>query len=454
MKKKGFTRRKFIVTVSAGSVAAMASGAVSSFGGIAYGESNGSKLAILGGTPVATEKVWPAWPYIDEKMVEAITKTTKSGIWCRIQSETGTVPTFEKVYARLLGTKTSIAVGSGTQALNTCVEALGIGPGDEVITSPYTDPGTIQSILVSRALPVLADLDSESFQLDPDDVERKITARTKALMPVHMMGQPCDMERIMAIAKKHNLKVIEDACQAHLAEYQGKVLGTIGDVGCFSFQTSKVIACGEGGGIIGNNDELMDKCYTVHNHGTSRHGLTETIGSKYRMNEFEAAILLGQLPGVKERHAVRNRNAAYLTSKLKSFPGLVPQKLYEGTKSGSFYLYSMSYHKEYFNNAPREKFLKALSAEGISLSPYIAKGLHKEPWTQHIQTLPEYKKMYGTVRLKEFNSGLNLPKCDQVCQEMAMLWASGPLLAAQADMDDIINAVMKVYDNRDKLNSI
>jgi len=162
------------------------------------------------------------------------------------------------------------------------VEALGIGPGDEVITSPFTDPGTISSILTSQALPVLADLDRESFQLDPDDVERKITENTRAIMPVHIWGQPANMERIMAIARKHNLRVIEDACQAHLSEYQGKKLGTIGDLGCFSFQSSKTIASGEGEAIIGNNEELMDKCYTVHNHGTSRKGRTETIGPKYR----------------------------------------------------------------------------------------------------------------------------------------------------------------------------
>jgi perosamine synthetase len=454
MKRKEFTRRKFISTVSAGSVAAVASSVIPSFGSFTPVMNNTGKLAILGGTPVAPEKVWPEWPYVDERMVEEIVKTTRSGIWCRIQSANGTVPTFEKEFARLMGIKTSVTTGSGTQSLNTCVEALGIGPGDEVITSPYTDPGTIASILTSHALPVMADLDTESYQIDPDDMERKITKRTKALMPVHIMGQPCNMERIMAIAKKYNLKVIEDACQAVLAEYQGKLLGLIGDVGCFSFQTSKTICCGEGGAITSHNEELLDKCYTVMNHGTARNGRTMRIGSKYRMNEFEAAILLGQLPGVKERFATRNRNAAYLTSKLKNFPGLVPQKLYEGTASGSFYLYAMSYHKQHFNNAPREKFLKAVAAEGISLSPYIANGLHKEPWTQHIQTLPDYKKMYGTARLKKFNEELNLPKCDQVCQEMAMIWASGPLLGTLADMDDVINAIMKVYDNRDKLNSI
>jgi len=454
MEKTNFTRRQFVGTVSVGSIAVVAAGSIPAFGNIAHKMNETGKLAILGGEPVVKAKVWPKWPYVDDKMVEAITKTTKSGIWCRIQSQTGTVPTFEKEYAKLMGTRFSVAVGSGTQALSTCVEALGIGPGDEVITSPYTDMGTISSILTSRALPVMADLDPESFQLDPREVERRITPNTKAIMPVHIMGQPCNMEQIMAIAKKHNLKVIEDACQAHLGVYQGKVMGTIGDVGCFSFQTSKTISCGEGGAIIGNNEALMDKCYTVQNHGTSRKGRSETIGAKYRMNEFEGAILMAQMEGARERFAIRNKNAAYLTSKLKNFPGLVPQKLYEGTESGSFYLYTMSYHKEHFNNAPRDKFLKALAAEGISMSGYIANGLHKEPWVNHIVNLKVYKTMYSPARLKQYIDELACPKCDQVCADMVMLWASGPLLGTQADMDDIISAIMKVHANKDKLNQI
>ncbi len=454
MKTKDFSRRKFIRTTAAGSAAVAVSASVPSFGGIAHVSSEAGKLAILGGTPVAPAKQWPSWPYVDEKVVEEVVKTTRSGIWCRIQSPNGTVPTFEKEFANLYGIKTSVSTGSGTQALNTVVEALELGPGDEIITSPYTDPGTIQSILVSRALPVMADLDTESFQLDPDDVERKITKNTRAIMPVHMMGQPCNMERIMDIAKKHNLKVIEDSCQAIMAEYQGKKVGLIGDAGCFSFQSSKVFCCGEGGAIISNNDELMDKCYTVMNHGTAKSGRTTVIGSKYRMNEFEGAVLLGQMPGLKERHDTRNRNAKYITENLKDIPGLMPQKLYEGTTAGSFYIYAWAYKKEKWNNAPREKFLKALSAEGISLSPYIANGLHREPWTEHIQTLPEYKTMFGAARLKKFRDELNLPKCDQVCQEMVMLWASGPLTGSTADMDDLINGIKKVYANRDKLNSI
>ena len=446
MSSKNYTRRKFIASVSAGSLAAIASGAIPVLGKTT---GNSGRLAILGGTPAVPAKIFPEWPYVDQAMIDAIVKTTRSGIWSRIQSKNGTVPTLEKEFASLMGTKRCVTTGSGTQALSCCVEALGIGAGDEVITSPYTDMGTISSILTARALPVMADLDAASFQLDPKDVEKKISANTKAIMPVHMMGQPCNMDRIMAIAKKHKLRVIEDACQAHLAEFRGKKLGTIGDVGSFSFQTSKTIACGEGGAVTGNDEALMDKVFTVMMNGGNK-----VIGTKYRMNELEGAIILGQLAGVKERFATRNRNAAYLTSRLKGFPGLVPQKLYPGTDSGSFYIYAMTYRKEYFNNADRGKFLKALAAEGISLSPYISNGLHREPWTEFILNLDVYRKMYSPERLKRYRDELNLPVCDKVCGELVMIWASGPLLGTQADMDDIINAIMKVYDNRDKLNSI
>lgn len=442
------TRRQLLATASIGMMTTLSQGASAPNNLV----KKAGKLAILGGEPVRKSKSWPEWPYRDQKVTDSLMKTLQSGNWCRIDTPSGTVTAFEKEYAALLGAKFCVATGSGTQALHTCVEAMGIGPGDEVITSPYTDPGTIASILSARALPVLADLDRDSFQLDPADVERKINENTRAIMPVHMMGQPSHMERFMQIARKHNLKVIEDSCQAHLAEYQGKKLGTIGDVGCFSFQTSKTLACGEGGAIIGDDETLMDQCYTVHNHGTSRRGRTETIGPKYRMNELEAAVLLGQLPGVQERFARRNRNAARLTARLKDIPGLVPQKLYEGTASGSFYLYAMSYRKEHFNGVDRSVYLKALAAEGVSLSPYIKQGLHREPWIDHIVKSKVYTKMFSDARLRLYREQCECPVCDQVCQEMAMIWASGPLLGTEADMDDIADAIEKVYENRDQLS--
>jgi dTDP-4-amino-4,6-dideoxygalactose transaminase len=263
------------------------------------------------------------------------------------------------------------------------------------------------------------------------------------------------MDSILAIARQHNLYVIEDTCQAHLGQFRGKRLGTIGNVGCFSHQASKTVSCGEGGSIVGNDEALMEKCYTVQNHGTSRSGKNETIGSKYRMNELEGAMLVAQLVNAEAQWKRRNENAAYLTSKLKACPGVVPQKLYDGTESGSFYLYTMGYRKEHFNNADRKVFLKALEAEGVSISPYISEGLHRAPWVDHILGLKEYRAMYSPARLKQYREELDCPVCDKICrEEMLMLWAAGPLLGTKSDMDDIVNAIMKVYENRDQLSKV
>jgi dTDP-4-amino-4,6-dideoxygalactose transaminase len=449
-----FSRRSFLSKISASSLAVVASSSMTSFGNILNNQND--KLAILGGTPIrAKGRIGPSWPYVDEKMVEAIVKTTKSGIWSRIQSPNGNVPTFEKEFAKQIGAGYCVGTGSGTQALSTCVEALGIGPGDEVITSPYTDMGTISSILTSRALPVMVDLDLESYQLDPDEVEKKVNKNTKAIMPVHIMGLPADMERIMAIAKNHNLKVIEDSCQAPFSRYQGKAIGTIGDLGCFSFQASKAIACGEGGAVVGNDQALMEQCYTVQNRGASRSGKNETIGPKYRMNEFEGSILLSQLPSAKERFIKRNENANYLRTQLKDFPGLVPQKQYPGTESGSYYHFAMSYHKEHFNHVDRSQFLKAIAAEGVGMGSYIKNGLHREPWVDHIINLDGYKTMYSHARLQEYKNAMNLPNCDKICDEtLVSFWGSGTLLGTKTEMDQIISAILKIYENRDQLDKV
>ncbi|HOA38374.1 MAG TPA: DegT/DnrJ/EryC1/StrS family aminotransferase [Flavihumibacter sp.] len=450
MKKKTQNRRNFIRNASLGSAALMAAG-IPGFAG----QQNSRKLAILGGTPVR-QKEWPKWPsmIVDENMLTAITETTKSGNWSRINNmQNGTVARFERAYAALMGTRYCVGTGSGTQALSTCVEAMGIGPGDEVITSPYTDFGSVSAIIGSRALAVLADLDADSFQLDPADVERKITQNTRAIMPVHIMGSACDMQAIMAIAKKHNLLVIEDACQANFAKYQGRQLGTMGHLGCFSFQASKQIACGEGGAVIGNDEALMEKVYTVQNHGTNRKGANVTIGPKYRMNELEGSILLAQLDKAYDRFTLRNKNAAYLTEKLKGLNGLTPQKQYPGAESSGYYLYALRYRKEAFGGAERSQFLKAVAAEGINLNGYI-KGLNREPWTDHILQLKSYQQLYSHARRKLFKEQLVLPTCDQVTNEVIVLSGSGPLLGSVQDMDDIINAITKVYENKEQLKSI
>ncbi len=450
MNKKNYSRRKFISVLSASSAAVAIPSVVSARQKTSY---SATTLAINGGAPVRT-RPWPSWPamIVDETMLANMAATTKSGAWSRISNPVnGTVASFEKKYAALTGAKYCVGTGSGTQALGVCVDALNIQPGDEVITSSYTDFGTISAILAARALPIFADLDHRSYQIDPAAVAQKITPNTRAIMPVHIMGSACNMDAIMAVANKHKIPVIEDACQANFAKYKGRQLGTIGQLGCFSFQGSKQIAAGEGGAVIGNDDALMDKVYTIQNHGTNKKGQNTTIGQKMRMNEFEGSIILSQLDKAVERFEKRNENANYLSSKIKNIPGLTPQLQYEGSNSSGYYLYAFTYDKKFYNNADRQSFLKALNAEGIPAAGYI-KGMQHDLWTSNILELGSYKRNYTKQQLQFFKDSLVLPSCDKVTETVVVISAGAILLGSKADMDDIINALEKVYANRQHLS--
>jgi dTDP-4-amino-4,6-dideoxygalactose transaminase len=200
------------------------------------------------------------------------------------------------------------------------------------------------------------------------------------------------------------------------------------------------------------------------NHGTARSPIVDQdgkiigdhvrIGPKYRMNEFQASILNGQQDTIQQRFDLRNNNAVYLREQLKDFPGLKVQKMYEGTDSAAYYLFGMSYQKEHFNNADRDIFLKAINAEGVGLSGYISQGLHKEPWTNYILGLRGYRSMFGKKRLQQWEKDLHKPGCDKACAHMAGLYAVGTLLGTKKDMDSVVEAIMKVYKNRDQLSKI
>ena len=210
------------------------------------------------------------------------------------------VATFEKEFAQYTGAKHCVAVSSGTGALMCCLAALGIGPGDEVIVPGYTFIASISSIILSRAIPVLAEID-ESLTIDPEDIKRKITKKTKAIMPVHMLGNPCNMDKIMEIAKEHNLYVIEDCCQAAGATYKGRKVGTIGHMGAFSLNIFKTITAGDGGMVITNDYDLYERAFGFHDQGHKPNrmgvevGNRSIIGMNMRMNELTGAVSLAQL---------------------------------------------------------------------------------------------------------------------------------------------------------------
>ncbi|MBA7515111.1 L-glutamine:2-deoxy-scyllo-inosose aminotransferase [subsurface metagenome] len=224
--------------------------------GIAIAGQEHKKLTIQGGEPVRIG-AWPKWPVWDQGAENGIIEVLRSGKWWR--GSGGKIAEFEKQYAELMGAKRCLATASGTTALLVAMHVLGVDAGDEVLVSPYTFIASYNVILLSKALPVFVDTDPETFLMDPEKIEERINNRTTAIIPVHIFGLPVNMDRVNEIAGKHNLKVIEDACQAWLAEYRNKKAGTLGDLGCFSFQNSKHLPAGEGGAIIGDDDEIMDK---------------------------------------------------------------------------------------------------------------------------------------------------------------------------------------------------
>lgn len=242
------------------------------------------------------------------------------------------VVTFEKEFAAYMGAQYCVATSSGTGSLMCCLAGLGIGPGDEVIVPGYTFIASISSVILSKAIPILADID-ESLTIDPDDIERKITPRTKAIMPVHMLGNSCDMDRIMAIAKKHNLYVIEDCCQAAGAEYKGKKLGTFGDIAAFSLNVFKTITAGDGGAVISNNYDFYEKAFAFHDQGHKPNrtgveiGNRSVVGLNMRMNELTGAVALAQLRKTDTIIRMLHAKKGKLKALIKDIPGIGFRKL-------------------------------------------------------------------------------------------------------------------------------
>jgi perosamine synthetase len=415
------------------------------------------KLALLGGKPLRTKawQKWPIWnPETDEKRV---VDSIRSGVWSRA----GIANEFEAEWAKTLGVKRSITVANGTNALIVALHEMNIGAGDEVIVPPYTFIATISAVLLNGAIPVFVDIDRETFQIDPDKIEAKITSRTKAILPVHILGLPCDMDHIMAIAKKHKLLVLEDACQAHMAEYDHKKVGTIGDAGCFSFQNSKNLPIGEGGAIVSNDEKFIDKCFSYTNYGypyrTSVNVVgpgSAMLGTKVRTSEYASAIGLSLLKHLEAQTATRNENADYLKAQIAKIPGILPYKLYDKVTRAAYHLFPFRFQKQDFKGLSREKFLNALRAEGIPCSSgytsLLEMGFIKDAFESK-----NFKRMYTKAEL-DYNKYLKNNQCpnnDILCGEAVWL-TQNMLLGGKSDMDDIASAIAKIYKNADELNKM
>jgi perosamine synthetase len=454
MTKRRFSRREFIKRNSLTGIGIISIGMPQNI----FTSSRQDTCAILGGNPVRS-KSWPEWPIWDsERDQDMVIRVIKSGSWTRA----GTVDEFEKKWAEIIGARRCLAVVNGTNALIASLNQFDIGAGDEVIVNPYTFISTIICILQNGAMPVFVDTDPETFQIDADKIENKITPRTRAILPAHTLGMPADMEKIMQIAAKYNLIVVENACLAWLAEINNKKVGTFGNAGCFSFQTSKNIPIGEGGAIVSDDDNFMDRCYSYHNYGNPYGSLTlpsgttgGTVinGTKLRITEYQAAIGLAQMNRLEKQTTIRNDNSEYLRSQLKDIPGIVPYKLNKNVTRISVWKFPFRFKQDEFKGLQREEFIRAMRAEGIpSSTGYVTQ--NDRPYLKNTFESKNYRRMYASEDL-DFDKYLERNRCpenDLLCNE-SVWFSQNMLLGDKNDMNDIVAAVSKVYKDADKIRS-
>ncbi len=314
-----------------------------------------------GGIPVRPEPI-VVRPVLDEQEIEAVRDVLESRGLTQFSSTK--VAEFEQAFAEFYGVRHAIAVNSGTAALHVALETLELGPDDEVIVSPFSFVASVSAVLHARAVPVFADIDPRTYCIDPADIERKITSYTRAIVPVHLFGQPADMNRIVTIAAEHRLAVIEDAAQAHDSRYRNQLAGTIGDLGCFSFYESKNMTTGEGGMIVTNNDTLAERCRLVRDHGESAPYVYDMLGYNYRMTAIQAAIGIVQLGKLKEFNSVRRQHAALYDEALADLPIKLPQR--DSRAHFTTHVYTVLLPEELVPY--RDEIVDALRAENVYVS--------------------------------------------------------------------------------------
>ena len=356
-----------------------------------------------------------AKPIITDEEIEAVTEVLKSGMLAQGPK----VEEFQNKFAQYSDAKYGIATSSGTTALHTALVAAGVEQGDEVITTPFTFAATSNSILYSNATPVYADIDPKTFNLNPEKIEEKITDKTKAIVPVHLYGQPADMDPILEIAEKHDLKVIEDAAQAHGSTYKGKKIGSIGDLGCFSFYPTKNMTTGEGGMVTTNDEELAEKSSMVRAHGESKRYEQSLLGYNYRMTDIAASIGLVQLKNIDQINKKRNENAEYLSEGLSDVKGITTPEIAENV-THVFHQYTIRVSKD------RDAFKDFLTQKEIGTGVHYPIVLYKQPYYQNI--------------------GLtgNCPEAELAANQVISLPVHPSL--TQEELDTIISAVKECSD--------
>lgn len=399
-----------------------------------------SQLAINGGKKTV-EKTFN-WPIFDETEVQAVTDIVRSGKWGNPDA-LDTVETFEKEFAAFCGSKYAISCVNGSVSLRLALIACGVKPGDEVIVPPYTFIATASIVIEANCVPVFVDIDPETYNMDPLAVEAAITPRTKVIIPVHFGGQACDMDSIMAIAKKHNLRVIEDAAHAHGAEYKDLKLGSIGDVGSFSFQSSKNLTSGEGGIVVTNDDELYKTMHSLRNVGRIEGGQWYehyNPGCNYRITQMQAVLLSAQLKRLEEQTETRNTNGLYLSELLSKIDGISPLTRGHGETLHCYHIFIFKYDKSKFNNLPRVEFANMLAAEGVPSFKGYPEPLYKQPLFQQKNWL-----CYAIPEEVDYTQ-VKCEVAEKACYEEAIWILQHAMLGTKEDMESFAAAILKIQE--------
>lgn len=424
-----------------------------------------TRLAILGGKPIRDTKInpWPKWPVWDKNEEKALIDTLNSGIW----SYNGPREIeFNKRFGEYSGAKYVISAANGTVTLQMALEACGIGIGDEVILPGLTWQATAATVLDVNATPVLVDVCEDTWCIDTKEVEKAISPRTKAIIPVHLYGSFADMDEILRIARKHNLYVIEDCAHKHGGEWNGKKAGTLGDIGSFSLQLSKHLTAGEGGILTTNNFELYEKLDALRNCG--RRPEPEYISKankgegqyfdqgnfmqsgNYRITEFQAAILIEGLKRLPAQNMLRDENAIYLNSVIKNIPGIIPIRRDKRETHEAYYNFSFRFNSKEFKGLPVKKFREALTAElGIEVAPSYTP-LNK--CSLYVPLTKPARHKLNEEYWKEIDpSRFSLPVCDRIHYEESACIHHKILMGTKSDMDLVAEAISKVAENTENL---
>lgn len=411
----------------------------------------GSKLAVLGGQPIRTA-AFPGWPVFDKSDEDALLCVLRSRRWGR--SGDGEIERFEQRFAAAHGAKYGLAVTNGTVALRVALMAIDIHAGDEVIVPPYTFLATATAVLEANATPIFADIEPDSYNLDPAKIEAAITPRTRAIIPVHFAGLPADMDAILRIAARHNLAVIEDAAHAHGGSYRGRPIGSIGHLSCFSFQSSKNVNSGEGGMVLTSDERMYEVARSFHNCGRRPDGPWyehHIMSGNYRITEFQAALLNAQFERLAGQFEQREANGRYLAKRLAHVPGIAMQKGREQNVRHAYHLFIFRYDERVYG-VPKRTFVRALSAEGIPASEGYPLPLHHQPLFVN-RAFGPYTGCF-TARPNFDYRTVVLPVAEHACAAEGCWLYQSVLLGTKADMDDIVRGFEKVYEHRHELKAV